>query len=33
MAKKDDVHLVKSICSVGFPCGGQIGGTPLALDV
>jgi hypothetical protein len=22
MVKKDDVHLVKSISGVGFPCGG-----------
>jgi hypothetical protein len=33
MAKKDDVHLVKSIGSVGFPSGGQIDGTPLTSDL
>jgi hypothetical protein len=33
MAKKDYVHLVKSIGRVGFPRGGQIDGTPLTLDV
>jgi hypothetical protein len=33
MAKKDDVHLVKSIGGVGFPRGEQINGTPFASDV
>jgi hypothetical protein len=33
MVKKDDVHLVKSIGGVGFPCGGKFDGTPLTSDV
>jgi len=33
MVKQDDVHLVKSIGDVDFPCGGKFDGTPLASNV
>jgi hypothetical protein len=33
MAKDDDVHLVESIGSIDFPCGGEIDETSPPLDV